>query len=101
MTDGGEYSTMTDGYAVGITLLVCLTNRSVEGGLVERCEDEFEEDFEDIAAEKLTDEAADWPADVARAVKSSVKSVGRCLCHEKKRCGGRPLTLMMSREPDL
>ena len=39
---GGKYSSKTDGYAVGITLLVCLTNRS-EVQLTDRCEDEFEE----------------------------------------------------------
>ena len=28
ITKGGEYSSKTDGYAIGITLLVCLTNHS-------------------------------------------------------------------------
>ena len=28
VTAGGDYSAKTDGYAVGISLLVCLTNRS-------------------------------------------------------------------------
>ncbi|EOD14347.1 hypothetical protein EMIHUDRAFT_53837, partial [Emiliania huxleyi CCMP1516] len=28
ISKGGEYSSKTDGYAIGITLLVCLTNRS-------------------------------------------------------------------------
>jgi len=85
ITDGGEYSAITDGYAVGITLLVCLTNRSVDGGLVERCEDEFEEDFEDIDPMKLADASGAWPLDVARTVRALAKSSDKCLCHEKKR----------------
>ncbi|EOD26233.1 hypothetical protein EMIHUDRAFT_73631, partial [Emiliania huxleyi CCMP1516] len=44
ITKGGEYSSKTDGYAIGITLLVCLTSRS-EVQLTDRCEDEFEEDW--------------------------------------------------------
>ena len=54
ITQGGSYSSTTDGYAVGITLLVCLTARSPLQ-LVDRCEEEFEEDFDDIAASSLAD----------------------------------------------
>ena len=46
---GGEYSPITDGYALGITLLVILTGRSPLA-LIHKCEEEFEEDFVDIAA---------------------------------------------------
>ena len=49
---GSEYSAMTDGYAVGITLLVCLTNRSATQ-IFNACEDQFEEDFDDIDAALL------------------------------------------------
>ena len=42
ISKGGEYSPKTDGYAIGITLLVCLTNRT-EVQLTDRCEEEFDE----------------------------------------------------------
>jgi len=57
ITQGGSYSSATDGYAVGITLLVCLTARSPLQ-LVDRCEEEFEEDFDDIDASSLADAQA-------------------------------------------
>ena len=57
IVDGGSYSAATDGYAVGITLLVCLTARSPLQ-LVDRCEEEFEEDFDDIDASSLADPKA-------------------------------------------
>ncbi|EOD31077.1 hypothetical protein EMIHUDRAFT_352830, partial [Emiliania huxleyi CCMP1516] len=86
---GGEYSSKTDGYAIGITLLVCLTNRS-EVQLTDRCEDEFEEDWTDIDAAKLADVAAGWPVDAARAVKDLAQAGDgqKSLCHNslRKRC---------------
>ena len=83
---GGEYSSKTDGYAIGITLLVCLTNRS-EVQLTDRCEDEFEEDWTDIDAAKLADVAAGWPVDAARAVKDLAKAGDghKSLCHDSLR----------------
>ncbi|EOD40703.1 hypothetical protein EMIHUDRAFT_360870 [Emiliania huxleyi CCMP1516] len=83
---GGEYSSKTDGYAIGITLLVCLTNRS-EVQLTDRCEDEFEEDWTDIDAAKLADVAAGWPADAARAVKDLAQAGDgqKSLCHNSLR----------------
>ena len=86
ISKGGEYSSKTDGYAIGITLLVCLTNRS-EVQLTDRCEDEFEEDWTDIDAVKLADVAAGWPVDAARAVKDLAKAGDghKSLCHDSLR----------------
>ncbi|EOD05470.1 hypothetical protein EMIHUDRAFT_97349 [Emiliania huxleyi CCMP1516] len=86
ITKGGEYSSKTDGYAVGVTLLVCLTNRS-EVQLTDRCEDEFEEDWTDIDVTKIADVAAGWPADAARAVKDLAKAGDghKSLCHDSLR----------------
>ena len=43
----GEYSAITDGYALGITLLVTLTVHSPLR-LIEKCEDEFEGEFDEF-----------------------------------------------------
>ena len=43
---GGSYSVATDGYAVGVTLLVCLTRRSPLQ-IFSRCEEDFE-DFDTV-----------------------------------------------------
>ncbi|EOD34222.1 hypothetical protein EMIHUDRAFT_433934 [Emiliania huxleyi CCMP1516] len=84
ISKGGEYSSKTDGYAVGITLLVCLTNRS-EVQLTDRCEDEFEEDWTDIDVTRIADAAAGWPDPAARAVKDLAKADGKSLCHDSLR----------------
>ena len=86
ITKGGEYSPKTDGYAIGVTLLVCLTNRS-EVQLTDRCEDVFEEDWTDIDATKISDVAAGWTADAARAVKDLAKAGDgqKSLCHDSLR----------------
>ena len=82
---GGEYSAMTDGYALGITLLVTLTARSPKQ-LIHVCEEEFEEDFGEIAAEKLADRQAHWPPAVATAIKElALSSSKKCLCHQSGR----------------
>ena len=46
VTQGGSYSVATDGYAVGVTLLVCLTRRSPLQ-IFSRCEEDFE-DFDTV-----------------------------------------------------
>ena len=62
-------SALTDGYAVGVTLLVCLTNRSPVD-IFTACEEEVDQEFEDIDAATLADCTAAWPARAARKVKS-------------------------------
>ena len=41
VVQGGQYSTTTDGYAVGVTLLVCLTRRSPLQ-IFSHCETDFD-----------------------------------------------------------
>ena len=76
-------------YAVGITLLICLTNRHAvvkEVGIFDACEAEHDEDFEEMAATKLADPTARFPCAVAAALKELVKSKdAKCLCHDKAR----------------
>ena len=76
-------SALTDGFAVGVTLLVVLTNRSPVDIFTE-CEEEREEEFEDIEAEAVADPTAGWPAHAASVVKSMVRSRGASLCHQSK-----------------
>jgi hypothetical protein len=57
----GEYSQLTDGYALGVCLLVCLTSRPALG-LLEQCADALEEPGR---APSVADAAAAWPDDVA------------------------------------
>ena len=82
---GGDYSATTDGFALGITMLVVLTGRSPLN-IINTCEEEFDLDFEDIDAAKIADPAAFWPARVASAVKELVRCAGdKCLCHQSQR----------------
>ena len=71
-------------YAVGVTLLICLTNRHPEG-IFHACETEHDEDFEEVAASKLADPSAGFPAAVAGKLRDIVKCNGKCLCHDKER----------------
>ena len=86
ISKGGEYSSKTDGYAIGITLLVCLTNRS-EVQLTDRCEDEFDGLWTNIDASQIADAAAGWSETAARAVKVFAKAGGgqKILCHDSLR----------------
>jgi interleukin-1 receptor-associated kinase 1 len=81
---GGAYSAVTDGWALGITLLVALTGRSPLK-IINKCEEEFELDFAEIDAEKLADVGADWPPLVATTIKDVVQSAVSGLCHDKER----------------
>ena len=83
---GGDYSALTDGWALGITMLVALTARSPIS-IIKKCEESFDEDFEEIDAAKLADAEAGWPTHVARAIKDLVLSDAsrKCLCHPKDR----------------
>ena len=86
MVNGSESSgsALTDGYAVGVTLLVCLTNRSPVD-IFTACEEEADQEFEYIDAVVLADRTAVWPAHAARKVKLLVRSLGSSLCHQSKR----------------
>ena len=76
---GGDYSATTDGWALGITMLVALTSRSPLQ-IVENCEEDLDEDFEAIEAVKLADAEAGWPTHVATAIKDLVRSTQKGLC---------------------
>ena len=81
---GREYSTATDGWALGITMLVALTGRSPLN-IFECCEDDFEDDFEAIVAGDLADVEAGWPTHVATAIKEIVRTAQKGLCHNSNR----------------
>jgi len=83
ITNGGQYSKTTDGYAVGITLTVALTNRSAMG-IFASCEEEYDLDFADIPPESL---APGWPPVVVGTIVSLVRRDGNAptLCHQSKR----------------
>ncbi len=81
---GGEYSATTDGFALGITMLVALTGRSPLN-IIKACEEAVEEDFEDIDAAQLVDAAAGWPVAVAVALKDLVQTSRTGLCYHKER----------------
>ena len=86
MINGGEYSAVTDGYAVGMTLLVCLTNRT-SIAMIDRCEAEFGKDWDAIAGGELAGGTM-WPADVADAVKGLCFAGGgwrKSLCADRRR----------------
>ena len=81
---GREYSAATDGWALGITMLVALTSRSPLN-IFESCEDDFEDDFEAIDAQELADAEAGWPTHVATAIKEIVRTAQKGLCHNSNR----------------
>ena len=84
--NGGEYSAVTDGYAVGMTLLVCLTNRSAMA-MIDRAEAEFGRDWDGIAGHELVG-GTEWPSEVADAVKSLCFAGGgwrTSLCADRRR----------------
>jgi len=82
--EGGAYATMTDGWALGITLLVALTGRSPLS-IITKCEEDFDEDFADIDAAQLADATAGWPSRAAAAFKDLVRSTASGLCHASVR----------------
>mmetsp|Transcript_35315 Transcript_35315/g.103483 ORF Transcript_35315/g.103483 Transcript_35315/m.103483 type:complete len:116 (-) Transcript_35315:713-1060(-) len=80
--EGGEYCAATDGWALGITMLVALTGRSPLS-IINKCEEAFDEDFADIDATQLADAATGWPRHVATVLKDLVRSASqKCLCHQ-------------------
>jgi len=82
----GEYSAKTDSYAVGITLLVCLTNRSAEG-ILDAIADDHDKDFDEIEPAAVVDASLGCPAHVAAALVPLVRATERevSLCNESKR----------------
>jgi len=80
VVEGGAYSAMTDGWALGITLLVALTGRSPLS-IITKCEEDFDEDFADIDAARLADANAGWPPHAVAAFKDLVRSAASGLCH--------------------
>ena len=78
----GEYSELTDGFAVGVTLLVVLTRRDPVR-IVDVIEEEHDAEMDDIPAEQLAEPSANWPSEVARALKELHK--GLCLLRARRR----------------
>ena len=78
----GEYSELTDGFAVGVTLLVVLTRRDPVR-IVDVIEEEHDAEMDDIPAEQLAESSANWPIEVARALKELHK--GLCMVRARKR----------------
>ena len=80
----GEYSAITDGFAVGMTLLVCLTNRSPIA-IIDRCETEYSREWDEISGHEIA--GGTWPADVADKVKRLCFAGGAhaSLCADRRR----------------
>ena len=76
-------SALTDGFAVGVTLLVLLARRDAVDIVDAIEEDHADADFDDIPAEQLADPSANWPTEVAREMKELYK--GLCLVRKRKR----------------
>ena len=84
--NGGEYSAVTDGFALGMTLLVCLTNRSPIA-MIDRVEQEFGKDWDDISGQQVAGGTI-WPPEVADAVKRLCYAGGggqASLCADRRR----------------
>ena len=89
ITSGGGFSTKTDAYAVGVTLLVCLTGRpAVRGndGIFDAVESDHEQIFGEIDPPALAERGVGWPAHVCRALVPLVLSTEKepSLCNPKK-----------------
>ena len=81
----GECSELTDGFAVGVTLLVVLTHRNPVD-IEDACEqDNGDTPFEEIPAERLAEPSAGWPVEVAQTLKDLYK--GLCVVRKRKRLG--------------
>jgi serine/threonine protein kinase len=77
----GRYSEITEGYAVGVTLLVVLTRREPVD-IEELLEDDNDgQPFAQIPAALLAEADADWPAEVA----GTIKHLYTGLCVVRKR----------------
>ena len=77
VVNAGQHSELTDGFALGVTLLMVLTAR-VAVGLLEACEEALEEPQE---ASSVADDTAGWPD----AVASEVMRVAKGLLTPRKR----------------
>ena len=66
-TETGRFSEITDGYALGISLLMCLTGRSAVG-LLDHCADALENPTAEAIATILSSDAGAWPTGVAAAM---------------------------------
>ncbi|KAL1523403.1 hypothetical protein AB1Y20_018345 [Prymnesium parvum] len=70
-TQSGRFSELTDGYAMGVTLLVCLGGRSAIEVV-----DRFGDALERVAsAANFTDPAAEWPLEVAEQALEIVRGL--------------------------
>lgn len=77
----GIVSEATEGFAVGVTLLVVLTNRDPVD-IEDACEEDHgDTPFAEIAPERLAESAAGWPVEVA----AELKQLYMRLCVVKKR----------------
>ena len=87
-----RYSAVTDGFAVGMTLLVCLTNRSPIA-VVDRCEADFGRGWDEISGAEIAGGSEGgsqcaWPPEVADAVKRLCFSAAGdtpSLCADRRR----------------
>lgn len=89
ITSGGGFSERTDAYAVGVTLLVCLSGRpAVRGndGIFDAIEEDHEQIFGEIDPPALADSRVGWPAAVCRTLVPLVLSTEKSssLCNPKK-----------------
>jgi serine/threonine protein kinase len=68
----GQYSESTDGFAVGVTLLVILTGKHPVDIEDLCCEEAFgseDRPFTDVPAAQLCEPGMSWPVDVAAGIK--------------------------------
>ena len=86
LVSSGEYSAKTDAYAVGITLLVCLTGRVAEG-IFDAIAEAHDQDFHDIDPRDMLDPDLGCPEHVAAAMVPLVRAAETklSLCNVSKR----------------
>ena len=86
LVSSGEYSAKTDAYAVGITLLVCLTGRVAEG-IFDAIAEAHDQDFHDIDPRDMLDPDLGCPEHVAAAMVPLVRATETklSLCNVSKR----------------
>ena len=89
ITSGGGFSSKTDAYAVGVTLLVCITGRPAVRGnddIFDAIEEDHEQIFGEIDPAVIADPSVWWPAPVCRELVPLVLATEKTssLCNPKK-----------------